>query len=615
MEKYLLCFFFVACFTRQSHAQYVYTINADSVKITNHCDTAELILENHTQTVPGFLFNKGRGRTEFRRALIQADDTTFLLGGDTLRTNAFSLWRRNGAHIYNINTGNVGIHRTNPNAMLDLPGPISIDDTSAYTINYHPVLRLNNWVTYCGFLDPPCPYPPSAGYYSNLFVGDSAGSTVSGFWNTMIGNYAGINSGIPALIGIQNSDSYIGFQAGMDAQGSHNTFVGSLAGQNNSGDMLGNNAFCGGCADNNSFFGSMAGQNSSGGLATFIGSGSGTNNNGQANTLLGGQAGTYNQGDWNSFIGVYTGYMNSGNQNNFWGSYSGNSTTGNGNIFVGNFTGNGNVGDGNILIGLNAGTNNQGNNNVVIGNAAGDETLGGANTFIGAASGSNRAGVSGNGITLIGNGSNTTTTSGTLSNATALGNNAVVGTSNTMVFGDTATYTWLFNSNATAGSSKALVVGSNASNGNGAYLTTGGVWTNASDRNKKEHFEAVNKDELLEKIASLPITRWNYKGLNEQHIGPVAQDFYQAFKVGTDNKTISTIDPSGIALAGIQGLYLRWKEAEQRTGEQQSKINELEGQLRQQQSQIAEQQAQMAQLLEKLNGLEAAVSNKAKSSN
>src|SRR5882724_1257765 len=65
-------------------AQYVYTINADSVKITNHCDTAELIIENHTQNVPGFLFNKGRGRTEFRRGLFSIDDTLYLIGGDTL---------------------------------------------------------------------------------------------------------------------------------------------------------------------------------------------------------------------------------------------------------------------------------------------------------------------------------------------------------------------------------------------------------------------------------------------------------------------------------------------------------------------------------------------------
>lgn len=65
------------------HAQYVYTIKADSVKITNTCDTAELIIENHTQTVPGFLFNRGRGRTEFRR-IAQLDDTSVVVGGDTI---------------------------------------------------------------------------------------------------------------------------------------------------------------------------------------------------------------------------------------------------------------------------------------------------------------------------------------------------------------------------------------------------------------------------------------------------------------------------------------------------------------------------------------------------
>ncbi|MBS1563276.1 MAG: hypothetical protein JST39_02755, partial [Bacteroidetes bacterium] len=67
------------------HAQYVYTINADSVKITNHCDTAELIIENHTQNIPGFLFNKGRGRTEFRRAFQKVSDTLYVFGSDSLR--------------------------------------------------------------------------------------------------------------------------------------------------------------------------------------------------------------------------------------------------------------------------------------------------------------------------------------------------------------------------------------------------------------------------------------------------------------------------------------------------------------------------------------------------
>jgi hypothetical protein len=48
-----------------THAQRTYPIKADSVRIYNTKDTAELILENHTQSVNGFLYNKGLGRTEF----------------------------------------------------------------------------------------------------------------------------------------------------------------------------------------------------------------------------------------------------------------------------------------------------------------------------------------------------------------------------------------------------------------------------------------------------------------------------------------------------------------------------------------------------------------------
>ncbi|MBI4547124.1 MAG: tail fiber domain-containing protein [Ignavibacteriae bacterium] len=91
----------------------------------------------------------------------------------------------------------------------------------------------------------------------------------------------------------------------------------------------------------------------------------------------------------------------------------------------------------------------------------------------------------------------------------------------------------------------------------GAYLTTGGVWTNASDRNAKENFQPVNGEELLKKVALLPISQWNYKNEKPEvkHIGPMAQDFYRIFHLGEDEKTISTIDPAGIALAAIQELY------------------------------------------------------------
>ena len=90
----------------------------------------------------------------------------------------------------------------------------------------------------------------------------------------------------------------------------------------------------------------------------------------------------------------------------------------------------------------------------------------------------------------------------------------------------------------------------------GAYVTVGGVWTNASDRNLKTNFTEVNGDDVLSKISRLPITQWNYKNeaTSTLHIGPMAQDFYAIFGLGGSDTSISTIDPAGIALVGLQAL-------------------------------------------------------------
>jgi hypothetical protein len=78
-----------------------------------------------------------------------------------------------------------------------------------------------------------------------------------------------------------------------------------------------------------------------------------------------------------------------------------------------------------------------------------------------------------------------------------------------------------------------------------------------SDRNAKENFAAISPAQVLEKVNSLPITQWNFKGgqSDVQHIGPMAQDFHDAFGLnGPDDTHISLTDEGGVALAAIQGL-------------------------------------------------------------
>lgn len=155
-------------------------------------------------------------------------------------------------------------------------------------------------------------------------------------------------------------------------------------------------------------------------------------------------------------------------------------------------------------------------------------------------------------------------------NNIAIGSGIYNGNANTTAIGNSSNTSVNF-SGATS-TSYALMVGTNNTNGNGAYLTKGGTWTNASDRNLKEEITKLNSGEILDKVAALDITKWKYKGTDEYHIGPMAQDFYAAFNVGTDDKRISSIDPSGVALIAIQALN-------DKVEEQQKMIEDLKKQI------------------------------------
>lgn len=87
----------------------------------------------------------------------------------------------------------------------------------------------------------------------------------------------------------------------------------------------------------------------------------------------------------------------------------------------------------------------------------------------------------------------------------------------------------------------------------------GGAWQSLSDRNSKENIEPVDSQAVLDALASIEISTWNYIAQDDsiRHMGPMAQDFYSAFNIGEDERRITTIDADGVALAAIQGLQQR----------------------------------------------------------
>jgi hypothetical protein len=103
-----------------------------------------------------------------------------------------------------------------------------------------------------------------------------------------------------------------------------------------------------------------------------------------------------------------------------------------------------------------------------------------------------------------------------------------------------------------------------------------------SDRNAKTNFLSVNALEVLNKVARLPISRWNYKTDNSslQHVGPMAQDFHAAFGLnGSDDKHLNAVDVQGVTLAAIQGLNRKLEQKSARISELEQQLLALEDRL------------------------------------
>jgi len=107
--------------------------------------------------------------------------------------------------------------------------------------------------------------------------------------------------------------------------------------------------------------------------------------------------------------------------------------------------------------------------------------------------------------------------------------------------------------------------------------TLNGNVNQSSDRNLKGEFAPVNGRDILERVATLPISRWSYKQDEAtRHIGPMAQDFYAAFNIGPDDKHITTIDEGGVALAAIQGLDDKLKDKDAQIKALEKRLSDLE---------------------------------------
>ena len=111
----------------------------------------------------------------------------------------------------------------------------------------------------------------------------------------------------------------------------------------------------------------------------------------------------------------------------------------------------------------------------------------------------------------------------------------------------------------------------------GGYLSTGGAWTDSSDRNAKENIVPVDGAEVLERLVEMPISTWNYIAQDDsvQHIGPMAQDFHAAFGLGEDDRHIAALDLGGANTAAIQALYELVQELQAENAALREEVSQL----------------------------------------
>ena len=141
-----------------------------------------------------------------------------------------------------------------------------------------------------------------------------------------------------------------------------------------------------------------------------------------------------------------------------------------------------------------------------------------------------------------------------------------------------------------------IVTGIDASGSTSAGVRIGpgsGSWETLSDRHVKTAFSPVDGREILDRLKTVPILSWRYRTEDPaaRHIGPTAQDFHQAFQVGTDERYINSMDADGIAMAAIQGLYDAVRERNRTIEAHEKRIREMEQDLAAQKRLIAELEA------------------------
>ena len=111
---------------------------------------------------------------------------------------------------------------------------------------------------------------------------------------------------------------------------------------------------------------------------------------------------------------------------------------------------------------------------------------------------------------------------------------------------------------------------------NGAYLSTGGVWTNASSRELKQDIQLLSNEDAQQTLAALSPVRYAYKNSpDEEYVGFIAEDVPELV-ASNDRKSLSPMDVVAVLTQVTKEQELQLTAQESKLSAQDERITQLE---------------------------------------
>ncbi|MFB6179666.1 MAG: tail fiber domain-containing protein [Halorientalis sp.] len=148
-----------------------------------------------------------------------------------------------------------------------------------------------------------------------------------------------------------------------------------------------------------------------------------------------------------------------------------------------------------------------------------------------------------------------------------------------------------------------FVIGTSSDMSTGVTVAAGGgSWSSLSSRTAKSAFEPGDSKRVLESVTEMDVGTWRYNGQDEaiRHMGPIAEDFYDAFGLGADERRITNVDADGVAFAAIQGLAEELDDTRTDLDERDERIADLEADCEAKDARIADQRDRIDHLGSKI---------------